>query len=90
MTKVQAQCIKIAAKKGNIELVTKLALLANLENGNEVFINNARSDAQKVGITAHQFAGGLSALTAKGFYVPSDDPEYKGWFGYVTVKQEQE
>lgn len=80
---VQTHCIKVAAKAGKIELAVKLALLASTENGNGVFLDNARALTDKAGLNAHQFAGGLSALTASGFYKPESDPFYRGHYGYI-------
>lgn len=84
---VKTHCMQVAVKAGKIELACKLALLANLENGNGVFVDNAKGDAMNAGMTAHQFAGGLAALTAKGVYTPSSDPEYRGKFGYYSDKE---
>lgn len=80
-TQVQRHMIKVAVNAGKIELAVKLAILANLE-GNGVFIDSAKASALAGGMTAHQFAGGLSALTQKGAYRPSQDPEYNGLYGY--------
>ena len=92
ISKVQAHCIKIAVKTGNIELAVKLALMANVQHDSlNVIVYEARNDAVGCGITAHQFAGGLAALTAKGFYFPHEDPEYKGKWGRIAnLKTEEE
>ena len=47
-----------------------------------LFVYEARIDCENAGMTPAQFAGGLAALTAKGYYRPSDDPEYRGKYGY--------
>ena len=70
-TKVQANCIKVAVRAGKIELAAKLALMANLESCNQVYLDNAKQDCESAGMTAAQFAGGLSALTTKGVYRPT-------------------
>ena len=89
-SKVQALCIKVMFKKGNIGSAVKLAVMANLQPGNKgLFINEARADAEASGMTALQYAGGLSALTAKGFYTPSQDPEYKGKYGYWSNPEQE-
>lgn len=71
-TKVQKNCIKIGVKTGNIETAVKISLMANLEGGNMVYLDNAKADCIEQGMTAHQFAGGLAALTAKGVYKQID------------------
>ena len=82
---VQANLIKRAAQSGNIELAVKLCVMANLQMDKKgLFVYEAEQDAVSAGLTKHQFAGGLAALTKKGIYTPSDDPEYRGKFGYFT------
>ena len=84
-SKVQMNCMKAAVNAGKIDVAVKIACLANIElNSNGLFVDNAKYDAMQAGMTALQFAGGLSALTSKGFYQASQDPEYKGTFGYWT------
>jgi hypothetical protein len=80
-----ARCIAVATKAGKIELAVKLTLLANVGNGGGVFLDAAMDDATAAGMTAHQFAGGLGALTVKGIYRASDEPTHKGMFGYVNT-----
>ncbi len=70
MTNVQSQMIKIALNRNDVVLAVKLIIMANVESGNMVYIPNVQADAIKSGITAHQVAGALSALTKQGFYTP--------------------
>lgn len=82
-TKVQMNCIKNMVKKGNVELAVKFACMSNLQpHGKGLFVYEARMTAEEAGLTPTQFAGGLSALTTKGYYEPSQDPEFKGQYGY--------
>lgn len=53
-----------------------------------VYLDNASSDAVKGGISAHQFAGHLSALEKTKHYIKDDDPENNGAFGYVLAEGE--
>jgi hypothetical protein len=86
MTNSQRHLIKLTARNGNIELCVHLCILANLETGSKCgfFVDNAESDAICAGLTTHQFAGALGSLANKGFYEASQDPEYKGSYGYYT------
>ena len=85
MTKSQQHLINLAAKNNNVELCVHLCILANLEEASKgFFVHNAEADAKDAGLTAHQFAGGLGSLAAKGFYKASQDPEYVGLYGYYT------
>lgn len=82
-SKVQAHLINHAAKRGDFKLACKLALMANCEEGsNGVFIFNAYGDVEQF-LTRQQWAGYLSQLAQDGFYKPSQDPEYKGHYGYI-------
>lgn len=86
-SKVQAALIKNAANNGNLTLAAKLAILANIEQGsNGVFVDNAYSDVEQY-MTRKQWAGCLSQLQKQGFYSPSQDPEYKGHYGYIVNKE---
>jgi len=67
MTKTQANCLNTAIKSGNLELACKLALLANVEQGTQVYLPNAYADIQPH-VTRHQWAGYLSSLAKKGEY----------------------
>lgn len=82
-SKVQKHMIAVAAKVGNIPLCCKLALMASQEGGGYVYLPNALGLVEEVGITAHQFAGGLSALAAKGEYKPTND-----YFGRLIQEQQ--
>jgi hypothetical protein len=87
MTKVQAQCLKVAIQKGDMLLAVKLALMANLSDGGKtVYLPNAYDAVQHV-ITLQQWAGYLGALATEGFYSASQDPEYAGYWGYVHQGQ---
>jgi len=79
LTKVQTHCITLAIKRADITLAVKLALMANVEGGNYVYLDNAKSDVSKHGVSAHQFAGALSVLTAQGYYKQID-----GYFGEIN------
>ena len=88
MSKVAENLIKNHVRNGRIELAVKLCIMQNLENGKGFFIGNASAYAAGFGISSHQFAGGLSALKAKGEYRPSDDPEFDGHFGYLILPRD--
>ena len=88
-TKAQRHLIALNIKAGRIELATRTAVLANLEQGYSghlrgFFIGNAECDFEEAGGTRHQFAAGLAAMTKKGQYQQSDDPDYRGKFGYFV------
>lgn len=60
----------VRAKRGNNkELMVKLALLANVERGDSVYLPNAYSEISDF-ITPHEFAGHLGSLSKIGFYKP--------------------
>jgi len=92
-SKVQTSCIATLVKAGKIEAATRIAVMANIEPGYEgntqqgFFVHNAEYDARQGGMSKHQFAGGLAAMTKKGEYVPCDDPDYSGSFGYFVNKE---
>ena len=94
MTKVQKHNIKLAIKRGDIKLAVRLIVMCNIETGycgNKLqgfFIGNAESDALAMGLSLPQFAGGLSAMKKAGEYTPSEDPEFRGKYGYLIVEQE--
>ena len=73
-------CVKVLVKTGNIKTAVHIALLANIENNSEVYLDNAKALCVSVGITAHQFAGHLAALASEGKYTPID-----GHFGQVQA-----
>jgi len=80
MSKVKANLIKFNLKNGNLKLAVKIALLNNLEGGNQVYLDNAYGDV-RTGMTRSQFAGYLSALQADGFYRTQGDD----FFGAVNL-----
>jgi hypothetical protein len=79
--------IKTLADKGHIAKAVELCICANLERqeGTErgFFMDNASGTASEAGISAAQFAGALGAMEKAGKYKPSQDPEYKGHYGYL-------
>lgn len=94
MTKVQEHNIKLAIKRGDIELAVRLVVMCNIESGyagnrlQGFFVHNAEYDALSMGLSKQQFAGGLSAMKKAGKYQPSDEPGYRGNYGYLIVEQE--
>lgn len=72
MSKVNQNLFNVAVKKGNKELIVYMALKANMEGGNMVYLPNAQSMAENAGVTAHEFAGYLSSLKQQGKYQPVD------------------
>lgn len=82
-SKVQKHCIKIAMKTGNTKTAVYIALLSNIENNNEVYLDNAKALCNEYGITARQFAGYLAALAAEGKYKQID-----GTFGQMMQTKE--
>ena len=80
MSKVKSHLIKVNVKLGNLKLAVKIALLNNLESGNQVYLDNAYSDIS-FAMTRHQFAGYLSALAADGFYQSQGDE----FFGTLLI-----
>lgn len=87
MNKIQTKCLAIAQRTGNKALGVKLALLAEVgKNGageRGIFLDNAYSNVQSW-VTEKEWAGHLGALQQAGFYEPSQDPEFKGRFGYIA------
>ena len=71
-SKVQLHCIKVAIKAGTIKTAVHIALMANVEGGNLVYLDNAKALCEDLGITAHQFAGYLAALASDGKYKQVD------------------
>lgn len=47
-----------------------------------VYLDNAKADLK---MSAHEFAGYLSALTERGLYQAYDDGENNGFFGNVRM-----
>lgn len=86
MSKIANHCMQIAKRKGDLKLCAKLALTieAGANNSGSIELHAAYSHVSDV-MTAHQWAGYLSALANEGFYRAETDPDYKGW-GYL-VKQ---
>lgn len=80
MTKIQKNCFSIAVKTSNYLLAVKLALIANKEGGDYVYIDNVYSELKNV-ISSKQFSGYLSALTKDGFYSPIEKD-----FGQLNFK----
>lgn len=76
--------IKSSVNNGRIALAVKLIVLDVACNGG-VHIGNVQGMASDFGISKAQVAGALAALTNEGFYTPSDDPEYKGQYGYIDA-----
>ena len=79
-SKVQLHCIKVTIKTGNIKTAVQIALMANIEGGNMVYLDNAKALCEDFGVTAHQFAGYLAALTREVKYKQMD-----GHSGTVTA-----
>ena len=79
-SKVQTHCIKVAMKTGNVKTAVHIALMANVEGGNMVYLDNAKALCEEFGITAHQFSGYLAALTSEGKYKQMD-----GYFGMLVA-----
>lgn len=65
--KAQQKLIKLALKSRSFKLACELALRANIENNQSVYLPNAYSMVDSA-ITPNQWAGYLSALTAEGKY----------------------
>lgn len=78
MSNVKANLIKVNLKAGNNKLACHLALLNNMESGNQVYLPNAYDDV-KSHITPAQWAGYLSALKKEGVYQSQGDD----FFGVV-------
>ena len=75
MTNVTDQAhVVLASLRENVENVKRVG---PCEEWGIVYLDNA----QIKGVSKHSFAGFLSALTAAGFYKPTDDP----CFGYVKM-----
>lgn len=72
MSKSNLRLIAVNGKLGNLELAVKIALMNNVEGGNQVYLDNAYGDVAKW-MTRRQFAGYLSSLAAKGFYQSQGD-----------------
>lgn len=85
MSKVKANLIKVNVKLGNLKLAVHIALLNNLEGGNQVYLDNAYSDVA-FAMTRHQFAGYLAALQKDGVYQTQGDD----FFGTVVIKNNAE
>lgn len=91
MTKTTAHCIKTLAKAGKNTAMVKVTLLANAgKDGSQaggVFLDNAYGD-----VSAHidraEWRNQLAILARQGFYSASQDPEYKGLYGYIHADKE--
>ena len=83
-SKTQTLAVKILTAKGKIEEAARIALWASIEGGDYVYLDNAKNLCEKHGMSAHQFAGALSSLQAKGEYKPHD-----GFFGMMIRKTEE-
>jgi len=86
ISKVKTNLITSAVRNGRIALAVKLIILHCMEN-DVVLTGNITGHAQYFGINKAQVAGALSVLTQEGFYAPSDDPEYRGQYGYVDASK---
>lgn len=84
MTKTNAKCLEIAIKTGNKLLAVRLALLACVEGGDQVYLPNAQAKVSSV-VTAREFSGYLSALQKEGFYRSQGD----GFFGEIVRQQKE-
>ena len=86
--------IKILVNKGHIAKAVELSICANLESTEGTlrgfFMDNASGTAAAAGISPAQFAGALGAMEKAGKYCPSDDPEYKGHYGYLVCPKIEE
>lgn len=71
-SKIQKQMIAINLKRGNLKLACYLALVANMESGNQVYLENAYAEVSSQ-VTPHQWAGYLAALQKDGKYRPQGD-----------------
>jgi hypothetical protein len=86
ISKVKTSLITSAVRNGRIALAVKLIVLHCMEN-NGVHTGNIMSYASSFGLTKAQVSGALSVLTQEGFYAPSDDPEYRGQYGYIDASK---
>lgn len=88
MSKVAQHCMKIAKRANNLKLCAKLALVAEAatRKSGAIELHAAYERVSDV-MTAHQWAGYLSALANEGFYRAETDPDYKGW-GYLVKQTE--
>lgn len=91
----KTKLIKALIAKGHIAKAVELCVCANLEPSytgrmRGFFIGNAEGTALDVGLSKAQFAGGLGALEKEGKYAASQDPEYKGKFGYLICEVQTE
>jgi hypothetical protein len=84
MTKVKAHLLSIALIKGNLKLAAHLAMLASIEYGNTVNLDNAYAKV-KDAITPKQWSGYLGALAKDGVYAPCTDPDFAGFYGTLTT-----
>lgn len=88
MSKVAQHCMKVAKRANNLNLCAKLALTieAGAHKSGSIELHAAYAHVSDV-MTAHQWAGYLSALANEGFYRAETDPDYKGW-GYLVKKDD--
>jgi len=86
ISKVKTNLITSSVRNGRVALAVKLIVLHCVE-GYGVHTSNIMGYASSFGLTKAQVAGALSVLTQEGFYVPSDDPEYRGQYGYVDASK---
>lgn len=84
-SKTQEMAVRVLTQKGQIEGAVRCALWSSVEGGDYVYLDNAKGLCEKYGMTAHQFAGGLSALQAKGEYKQED-----GFFGRMIRREIKE
>lgn len=81
MTATQKKCLAVAIKTGNKKLAVKLALLANVYDENCVVLSSVYEDIS-AHVSAHEFAGYLSALEGEGFYRKSGE-------GFGRIRQQK-
>ena len=79
MNKQQAAMIKLT--QGNKKTQVELALRFSRENNNEVYLPNVYDKVEQY-MSAHEFAGYLSALTKEGKYKAFDRD-----FGEVMINK---
>ena len=89
MSQAKTHLMQVAIKTGNKTLIAKLALLDNVEKNSHggVFLDNAYGQISKH-LTPIEWRQALSALALQGFYKASQDPEFKGRYGYVVTDKE--
>lgn len=82
MTKVQANCLKIALNIKNFKLAAQLALAANIEYDNVSNLNNAYCDVQHA-MSKIEWRSALAQLAKDGKYSAMGG-EFNGDYGYIN------